>query len=142
MEKIVKKDEGTVIEVLSDRHVIKLRGEDTENRISIIEQTYLPQTGSMVHSHIADTHVFYVLEGIFQMTLGKVEREMLQGDLAYIPHGVWHGFKAIGPTTGKALVLTFPAGLENLFIALSKMDLEHGKMDIAKTLDQYGVRIP
>ena len=140
-KKIVKKNEGTLVEVVGDQHIIKLEGSDTNNTLSVIEQTYQPDTGSILHHHEKDTHVFYVLDGVFELIMDDSINKLSKGDLAYIPNKTKHSFKVIGKTAAKALVITFPAGLEKLFVELSQLNLKDQSINIPEIINKYGVKL-
>lgn len=139
--KIIKSSEGLYVEVLGDEHLIKLNAADTNGIISIIEQTYKPNTGSSSHLHEKDSHIFLVLEGTFSINIGDKDDEISKGDIAYIPFGTFHSFKVISSTIGKALVFTFPAGLENIFIELSEIDLLEEDFNFDTLLKKYGIKL-
>jgi quercetin dioxygenase-like cupin family protein len=52
--------------------------------------------GSAVHPHSHPTHEwYYVTAGRGVMTVGEEDREIVQGDLVYIPPGVVHSLRPI-----------------------------------------------
>ncbi len=138
---ILRKNEGNSFDLLGDRHLIRLNGIETENLVSVIEQTYEPGKGSSIHAHDKDYHLFYVLEGSFNIQVEEIEGDVFEGDIVYIPKKKFHKFVAISTTPARVLVITFPAGLENFFIELKEIN-DIGEVDLNKIASRYGIIRP
>jgi mannose-6-phosphate isomerase-like protein (cupin superfamily) len=94
---------------------VKLDAASTNRAFSIFELTVAPGNGSRVHHHTNEHEAMVVLEG--QLTVIHAERHELlhAGDTVLFPRGIRHSFTNHGPAVVRALVVTAPGGLENLF---------------------------
>ena len=98
---------------------VKVSKEDSENKLSSIEQTVPPGAGSPPHIlHDADKMI-YVINGKFFVRNGEKSIEAGEGDAVYIPKGIIHNFKNTGREKGKILVTLTPAGHEDFLYDLS-----------------------
>ena len=90
--KIVKQNEGLVLNVLGDNQTIKLTGKDTNGQFTLIEQNNPPGVGIPPHVHENEDEVFQVLEGSVEMRIGDSATTLNAGDVifareAYRIHG-------------------------------------------------------
>ena len=98
---------------------VKVSKDDSENKLSSIEQTVAPGAGSPPHIlHDADKMI-YVINGKFLIRNGEKSIEAGEGDAVYIPKGIIHNFKNTGTEKGKILVTLSPAGHEDFLYDLS-----------------------
>jgi quercetin dioxygenase-like cupin family protein len=72
------------------------------------------------HVHRESEESFYVLDGSFVFTLGDEERSTGPGSFVWVPRGTRHQMR-VGEGGGRLLVLWTPAGLEAMFIELSRL---------------------
>lgn len=99
---------------------VKVSKEDSDNKITSIEQSVAPGAGSPPHIlHDADKMI-YVVDGKFLLRNGDETIEAETGTMVYIPRGAVHNFKNIGTTAGKVLVTLTPAGHEDFLYELSQ----------------------
>lgn len=132
--KIVKSSEGKVLNVLGDNQNIKLSGEDTNGRYTLIEQNNIPGIGIPPHVHENEDEVFQVLQGQVEMQVGDVLTTLNAGDLIFCPRGVPHSWKVIGNENARAMLSIFPAGLEGMFKELSKLPADPPDMKIVSEI--------
>lgn len=119
--KIVKHNEGQLLNVLGDRQNIKLTGKDTNGSFTLIEQSNEPGIGIPPHEHQNEDEVFQVLEGQVEMTIGQEKTVLAAGDVIFCPRGVPHSWTVVGEQTSRAMLSIFPAGLEAMFEELSQL---------------------
>lgn len=139
--KLVRNEEGQVLNVLGDVQNIKLSAEDTGGQFTLIEQNNDPGIGIPPHVHDNEDEVFQVLTGQVEMTIGDEATTLSAGDIIFCPKGVPHSWKVIGDEKARAMLSIFPAGLEAMFEELAR--LPAGPPDLAKVGEicgKYGVR--
>ena len=62
-------------------------------------------TATSVHSHSTSEQAFYLLDGRARFVVGETEREVGPGELVYAPRHVKHGYKVLGETPVKWLMM-------------------------------------
>jgi mannose-6-phosphate isomerase-like protein (cupin superfamily) len=72
------------------------------------------------HVHQRTEESFFVLDGAFSFTLGAEEIQAGSGSFVLVPRGMSHVLRA-APGGGRLLTLWVPAGLEAMFVELSRM---------------------
>ena len=128
--KIVKNDEGRILNVLGDNQNIKLTGKDTNGQYTLIEQNNEPGVGIPPHVHENEDEVFQVLVGQVEMSIGSEKTTLTAGDIIFCPKGIPHSWKVVGDKKARAMLSIFPAGLEAMFEELSQ--LPAGPPDMGK----------
>jgi quercetin dioxygenase-like cupin family protein len=139
--KIVRNNEGKVVNVIGDKQTFKLTGKDTNGLFTLIEEENDPGTGIPPHVHEKEDEVFKVLEGEMELTVGDTTTILKAGDLAFGPRGIPHSWKIVGNSKAKVILSVFPAGIEDMFEELGTMPL--GPPDFPKVVeicDRYGVK--
>ena len=139
--KIVRKDEGKIVNVIGDTQTFKLTGKDTNGLFTLIEEENEPGTGIPPHVHENEDEVFKVLEGEMELTVGENTTVLRAGDLAFGPRGIPHSWKIIGDSKAKVILSVFPAGIEDMFEELGK--LPAGPPDFPKVAEicaRYGIK--
>jgi quercetin dioxygenase-like cupin family protein len=127
----ISPNEGTMLQVQpGETHILKAVGADTNGAYTLIEVMVEPQVGPPMHLHQREVEAFYVLEGTFALQVGEQVLTGTAGWFMTIPKGIPHTFKNIGTTPARMLLLFVPAGIENFFEDLSKLNA-------AGTLDQF-----
>lgn len=117
-----------VLSVMGIKIIVKLSGVETSNASSVVEMDIPINGGPGIHIDTRWDESWYVVEGSFAFTIDDKKIEATTGGFAYAPKGVPHSFKNIGQTTGKILMTTVPAGVENFFRDAHQATL-HGKPD-------------
>ncbi len=94
---------------------VHLSGDETDERLSLIEM--LAPRGHMppLHVHRAEDETFYVLEGHVRLYVGDAVYALSQGEAAFAPREIPHTFR-VESETARVLVAATPAGL-NRFVA-------------------------
>ena len=80
-----------------------------------------PGEGPPSHLHRDREEFFYVLDGIFRMTVGGNESTIGPGTLVFTPRNTVHSFSNIGTTPGRLLEWTIPGSNEPYFRAVHDM---------------------
>ena len=139
--RVLSPGEGRALNVLGDRVVVRLSGEETEGAFSLIEQTSTPGMGIPLHTHANEDELFFVIEGAMQFQIGDQTVEAPAGTAAWLPRGLPHSFKAVGETPATASVTILPAGMEKMLEELGALPV--GAPDMEKALaicERFGVR--
>ncbi|MDF1695469.1 MAG: quercetin 2,3-dioxygenase [Saprospiraceae bacterium] len=138
--KIIRADEGKLINVIGDIQTIKLTGKDTNGMFTLIEEENDPGVGIPPHVHQNEDEVFRVLEGEMEITVGDITTTLKAGDMAFGPRGVPHSWRIIGDKKAKVILSVFPSGIETMFEELGK--LPPGPPDFPKVAEicgRYGI---
>jgi mannose-6-phosphate isomerase-like protein (cupin superfamily) len=105
-----------------------------------LEQRVLPGQGPLLHVHRHETEIFYILEGLFEITLGDRTVEAPPGALAVGPRDIPHTFRNVGPTPRKQLLTVIPGRFSNYFLEVDGLPDED--LDIIKALcAKYDVEV-
>lgn len=73
-------------------------------------------SGPPLHRHAFDES-FYVLEGDYTFKLGDRTLTATLGSFVYVPAGMLHAFRRLGPGGGRMLTICHPGGIEELLAA-------------------------
>ena len=139
--KIVRNNEGKVLNVIGDMQTFKLTGKDTNGLFTLIEEENEPGTGIPPHVHENEDEVFKVIEGEMELTVGDKTTILKAGDLAFGPRGIPHSWKIVGNSKAKVILSVFPAGIEDMFEELGT--LPPGPPDFPKVAEicgRYGIK--
>src|SRR6478672_3227330 len=125
---------------------------DTNGAFFLVEAMLAPGTEPPPHVHTREDELFYVLEGEFDVYVGKEAFKVEMGECVFLPRFRPHAFVIRSPRL-RVLALFSPAGLEEAFrgmsspaqrLGLPTKTLTYSTGDvktIAKRLNDYGVRI-
>lgn len=139
-EAIVRANEGKEISVLGDHQVIKLRGKDTGGMVTVIMQDIPPGVGVPPHVHSMEDENFHLIEGQLEFTIDGKIVVLQAGDMIHLPKNVPHAIKNHTQQIARARLSLYPAGIEDMFIALS--ELPAGPPDltvVSEICGRYGV---
>src|SRR5262249_27618078 len=91
---------------------------DTNGAYFLVEAVLAPGTEPPPHVHTREDELFYVLEGEFDVYIGKDAFKMTAGECVFMPRLKPHAF-VIRSTRLRLLALFTPAGLEEAFRGMS-----------------------
>jgi quercetin dioxygenase-like cupin family protein len=110
----IKAADGASYFVIGDVITVKLTGEETNGAYLAVEVVSQPGGGPwFLHTH-EPQETFYVLEGVFEV-YGQGENgekyaiRAAVGDTVQVPANVPHGFKNVGDSIGRMLLIYEPA---------------------------------
>lgn len=109
------RDEGIKINLLGIPSTIRIHGRDSNGAISVIELRDQPGGGAPQHIHRLEDETFHVIEGEYEFTCGDKTFPAKPGATIFGPRGVAHGYRYLGDTPGRILLIAVPAGIENWF---------------------------
>jgi quercetin dioxygenase-like cupin family protein len=93
----------------------KLRGEQSDGAMLVLETEASPGEGPPLHVHDRQDEWLYVLEGEMRFRLGDHVVSAPAGAFAFIPRGVPHCWQNVGSTLSLMLAVIAPPGLERFF---------------------------
>lgn len=111
---------GETVDFFGITHTFRLAGKDTDGAFSITEGYVLPGAGpDFLHTHPA-AETFIITEGRFEV-YGRVDGKKVSqrvgpGHIHHVGSNAPHGFKYVGSTRGRVLLLFHPADLQEAFI--------------------------
>ena len=124
---------------------------DTKGAFLLVEAMLAPGTEPPPHVHAREDELFYVLEGEFDVYVGKDTFKMKAGECVFMPRFRPHAFVIRSPRL-RVLALFTPAGLEEVFRPWStpaqRLELPVGAVtystgdlkEVAQRLSEYGAR--
>ena len=124
---------------------------DTDGAFFLVEAMLAPGTEPPPHVHTREDEFFYVLEGEFDVYVGKEAFKMGTGECVFLPRFRPHAFVIRSPRL-RVLALFTPAGLEEVFRGMStpaqRLELPTGAItystgdlkQTAQRLSEYGAR--
>lgn len=139
--KIVRKSQGRTYNVVGDNMTFKLTGKETGGQFAFIEGYNDPGTAIPPHVHENEDEIFRVLEGELEVDVAGEVTTLTAGDMAFCPRGVPHSWKVTGDKKAKVDLSIFPAGIEDMFVELSKLPPGPPDMTIVSEIcGNYGVK--
>jgi quercetin dioxygenase-like cupin family protein len=119
--KIIKDEEGNVLNVIGNIQTHKLVGSETGNQIVEWVDNVDPGVGIPPHIHTREDEIFRVIIGQVEIKVDGETTILNQGDMAYAPKKIPHSWKVVGTKKAKMITSTFPAGIEHMFGELSEL---------------------
>ena len=100
---------------------LRATGETTNGAFGLVEQWMIPAGfASPYHVHRLEDEAFYVLEGEMAFVCGGTWLTAGPGTYVFGPRNIPHGFKVVGDTAARMLLLCAPAGFEKFVLELSE----------------------
>ena len=123
----VRPGEGDATWFLGHLFVLKVRGEDTGGRVSVLEHVAapLPLIGAPPHIHHREDEAWYILEGRATFYVEDRVVEAGPGSVVIARQGQRHWFNNPGPGPLRMLVMLSPAGFEQFLFELGKPARAH-----------------
>lgn len=138
--KIIKKNEGKLLNVIGDLQTHKLVGSDTNNQIVEWVDHVEPGVGIPAHIHTKEDEIFRVIKGQIEIMINGETTILEAGDTAFAPKNIAHSWKVVGVEKAQMITSAFPAGIELMFNELN--DLPQGPPDlenVAEICGRYGI---
>ena len=101
--------------LLGDIITIKVTGDETGGRYTVLDIQVSPNNGPPLHKHSREEEGYYIVEGNFLFLYGDKEIKATKGMFLYAERGKFHTYKNISDTPGKLVVVVTPAGFEHFF---------------------------
>lgn len=107
-------DEGPASWWAGALNLTKLTGATTGGGLDLVDHRVPAGYAPPLHVHADQDEVFVVLDGEFSFRCGPQRLEAGAGAVVFLPRGVPHAFRVSEAGTGRALVLTSPAGFADV----------------------------
>ncbi len=139
--KVVRNDQGNVLNVLGDLQTHKLVGSETGNQIVEWVDDVEPGVGIPPHVHTREDEIFRVLAGEVEFMIDGKTTVLKKGDIAFAPRNLPHAWMVVGTEKAQMITSAFPAGIEGMFSKLADLpsdgppDLER----VAEICGEYGI---
>jgi quercetin dioxygenase-like cupin family protein len=116
-------EEGPAVWFLNTLSLIKATASQTGGAFGLIEQLAPVGAGSPYHVHRAEDESFYILKG--ELEFINEGRRFVKGPGAYVflPRHIPHGFRVVGASTSRFLILTTPGGFEGFVTEMASQPL-------------------
>ena len=133
-------DDARTETLLGGSIAIRLRSEDTDGRLGLIEQV-VPAgfPGPALHIHPDFDETFYVLEGTLAFRIGEETVDAGPGSVAFVPRGTPHTFANRSGEPVRSLVLVSPGGFERYFEAMIAIVRDTGGLPDPEQLTALGI---
>jgi len=128
--KIIKDEEGNILNVIGDIQTHKLVGSETGNQIVEWVDNVEPGVGIPPHIHTREDEIFRVIKGQIEIMVDGETTVLNEGDVAFAPKNIPHSWKVVGTEKAKMITSAFPAGIEFMFQELA--ELPEGPPDFEK----------
>jgi quercetin dioxygenase-like cupin family protein len=115
-----EKTEGRAVWFLNQLAIVKATAKQTGNGFCLIEMVTPPGEGSPYHVHRNEDETFYVLEGRMQFISGKQRIVGEAGAYVFLPRDIPHGFRVLGNSPARYLILCTPGGFEGFVLELGE----------------------
>ncbi|KJF42110.1 cupin [Draconibacterium sediminis] len=119
--KIVRNEDGEILNVIGDIQTHKLLGSDTNNQIVEWVDNVEPGVGIPPHIHTKEDEIFRVIKGQIEIMVDGKITVLNAGDVAFAPKNLSHSWKVVGTEKAQMITSAFPAGIEKMFNELSKL---------------------
>lgn len=116
------------LHVLGNLLTFHLRAADTGGSFSLVDCTTLPGAGTPPHIQEEDAEAFLVLEGTYEFMLDGATERHGPGGCVRVGRGQVHGFRNLGDTPARMLILNWPGGLHEGFFDAIGEPLAPGEM--------------
>ena len=138
--KIIRDNDGILLNVIGDIQTHKLVGSDTNNQIVEWVDNVEPGVGIPPHVHTQEDEIFRVIKGQIEIMIDGNITVLEAGDMAFAPKNIPHSWKVVGTEKAKMITSAFPAGIELMFRELA--DLPAGPPDFERVTEicgRYGI---
>ncbi|MCY3974388.1 MAG: cupin domain-containing protein [Simkaniaceae bacterium] len=133
---IIKTGDNKRYDIGTMTYHIRLRGDDTEGRFTLIDFVLYPGAiGPGEHYHKECMKTFFVLKGRLGFEVAGEKGELSAGEILHIPKGTVHDFANAYDGPCRFLLYASPAGLEYFFEDVA----ESGMRNFKELLDQYAM---
>lgn len=110
--RVVRSCEGDRYWLASDEYTVKISSATLDDRLSVVHFRIPPGGGPVVHTHLVEEEVFYVLRGDVSFYADGSVVQGQAGDTALLPRGIPHCFRNTGVDEAEFLAIVTPAGFD------------------------------
>jgi quercetin dioxygenase-like cupin family protein len=110
-----------VLAVANSERIIRLRGNQTDGRLMIMEGEILVGEGPPLHIHHREDEYFHVLAGELEFQIGEQKILGTAGTWIFAPRYIKHTYRNVNSTGARLEFVFQPAGIEFYFQEVSKV---------------------
>ncbi|MDQ4489611.1 cupin domain-containing protein [Sinomonas sp. ASV486] len=110
--RVLAASEGQAYWFLGSKVIVKASGEQTRNRLTVLDFVNPPGFAPPVHRHLVEDECFYVISGWATFVVDGQRLPAGPGDFVYLPVGSTHTFIVGDDAPLHTLQITVPAGFE------------------------------
>ena len=114
---VMAADDGQAFWFLNTLTINKVRSDDSQGQLSIVDHRVPAGFAPPPHIHQASEEAFLVLDGEFEGFCGDQAWRAGPGSLVYLPHGIPHGFSVSAAGPGRIIVVVSPGGFDQFVAA-------------------------
>jgi quercetin dioxygenase-like cupin family protein len=114
---VMAADDGQAFWFLNTLTINKIRSDDSQGQLSIVDHRVPAGFAPPPHVHEASDEAFLVLDGEFEGFCGDQAWQAGPGSLVYLPHGIAHGFTVSAAGPGRIIVVVSPGGFDQFVAA-------------------------
>jgi quercetin dioxygenase-like cupin family protein len=103
---------------------LKLQNTQTNQSVMAFEEVTPAGVETPLHLHRDSDEIMYVLSGEYLFTVGERTESGGPGSVVFMPRGVGHAWKCLGPDTGRALFLYTPGTAGGVFEEATKLQIQ------------------
>jgi quercetin dioxygenase-like cupin family protein len=98
---------------------MKSTGKETGGTTTWMLAEAPPRGGVPFHKHLYEDESFYVIDGLFELSVGERSVSGGPGTYAYGPRNVPHRWTNVGSSRGRILNVCSPSGIEGYFLSVA-----------------------
>lgn len=133
--------EGETHPVMGDPLRFIMTAEQTGGAYALSEGEVRPGGGAPPHIHHNEDESFYVLDGMFTVTVNGSERRLERGDFIHVPRGAVRSFTNAGKANGRVLILHVPGAASGFYIAMGKLPFPPDLAEVARLAQRHGIEL-
>jgi quercetin dioxygenase-like cupin family protein len=140
---VLQQQAGQRVQVFDDQVCIKLKSQNSDNRMTVVTVDVPP--GSMVapHVHLHEEESYYMLEGSITVQVAGEETLVKSGDFVHIPPGTAHSYRNDSSQPSRFLAWAIGGSLDEFFLEIGAT-IKSVPDDLAKLpaiLDRHGIQM-
>ena len=137
-------DRFQVSAVANSERIIRLRGNQTDGRLMMMEQEILVGESPPLHIHHREDEYFHVVQGEIEFQIGDERILAKTGTWIFAPRFIKHTFRNVNSPGARLEYVFQPAGIESYFEEVSKVIVEQEPgwaSQAAVTANKYGIEL-
>ncbi|CAF0907374.1 unnamed protein product [Adineta steineri] len=137
-------DHFQVLAVSNSDRIIRVRGNHTNGRITIMEGEILVGESPPLHIHHREDEYFHVLSGEIEFQIGEKRIVGKTGTWVFAPRYIPHTFRNINSTGARLEYVFQPAGIEFYFEEVSQVIVAQKpdwQVQAAAVANKYGIEL-
>jgi len=128
-----------------ESQVVLLHGKQTNNTISMMGATNLPNSGPPWHVHTLEDEIWHVIDGEYDIQVDENMFRAGPGATVFGPRNHKHTYRYVGESgVGRILTIFTPAGVEDIFLefnAWARAGKQPTREELLELADRFRVRV-